>query len=334
MHIVTGGAGFIGSAIVWMLNRQGIDDILIVDDLKSDSYKWQNLIGLRFHDIWSREDFPFRLDSDELRDAKSLIHMGACSSTMEEDADYLLDNNYRYSVTLGEWALRRGVRYIYASSASVYGDGSLGFDDDPKLTERLRPLNKYAYSKQLFDLHVIRRGWYKDVVGLRFFNVYGPNEYHKGPMRSMVLKAVEQVRDKGSISLFKSTDQRFGDGDQVRDFLYVKDAVNVIWGLLQDATIGGIFNVGGGEPHTWNELARNVFTAMEREPDIRYFDMPAELIPRYQSYTCAEIARLKSALGDDNVYFRPFQEAVRDYVQAYLLPDPQCHLDSHSSQSL
>ena len=315
--IITGGAGFIGSAIAWMLNKRGIDDILIVDTLGTGSAKWLNLRGLRFRDIWSPAELLARLDDPALAGVSAVIHMGACSATTEADADYLLENNYRYSQRLGTWALGQGKRFLYASSAAVYGDGSLGFSDDPELLPRLRPLNMYGYSKQLFDLHVMRSGWDTGCVGLRYFNIFGPNEYHKGSMLSMVFKAVQQIRLSGQVRLFKSTVEQFADGEQVRDFLYVKDAAEIVWQLLERPQLAGIFNVGSGTASSWNALAKAVFQAMERPADIRYIDMPEELRGRYQSCTAADMRSLKAALGGA-VPARPLAEAVEDYVKGYL----------------
>lgn len=332
MYLVTGGAGFIGSTIVWMLNRRGIDDIIIVDRLGEASCKWRNLVGLRFADVWHESELTARLLNAEmdyrgLRDVHTVIHMGACSSTTEPDADYLLDNNYEFSVQLGQWAIDAGKRMIYASSAAVYGDGAHGFDDDAALTPRYRPLNMYGYSKQLFDLYALRHGWLSHMVGLRFFNVFGPNEYHKGPMRSMIYKAVGQVHQHGTISLFKSNEARFADGDQVRDFLYVKDAVEIVGQLLDNPHVAGTFNIGSGVANTWNALARGVFAAMDKPADIRYIDMPAELHGGYQNYTLASMASLQ-AQGIDCTC-RPFADAIHDYVTGYLLGHgAPCHLDS------
>lgn len=324
--VITGGAGFIGSAVAWMLNLRGLDDLLIVDQPGCDPYKWKNLRGLRFRDIQSPQLFLERLQANDHSDIDVIIHLGACSATTEQDADFLLDNNYRYSQKLAAWALEHGKRFIYASSAAVYGDGNLGFSDDPELLPRLRPLNMYGYSKQLFDLYVQRNGWDSRCVGLRFFNIFGPNEYHKKSMRSMVYQAVQQIRSDGEVRLFKSTDSRFGDGEQVRDFYYVKDAVEVIWQLMQRPDVAGIYNVGSGAASTWNSLAEAVFQSMERQPSIRYIDMPQELVGRYQSYTCADISALSSALGC-KAPCSTLSQAVHDYACGYLTSDEPTYLD-------
>lgn len=326
MIIVTGGAGFIGSAIVWMLNNRGISDILIADNLGTDPLKWKNLRGLQFQDICSPDQLLHRLAAPDMPSVSTVIHMGACSTTTEPDADYLLENNYRYSQRLGAWALQNNARFIYASSAAIYGDGSLGFSDDPELLPRLRPLNMYGYSKQLFDLYVIRSGWADRCVGLRFFNIFGPNEYHKGPMRSMVFKAVEQIRSTGEVALFKSTDPRFADGEQLRDFYYVKEAVELIWQIMQRPGLSGIYNVGNATTASWNQLIAAVFSALGRPPRIRYIDMPADLVGRYQNYTCADMAALEAALGH-GIPPQDLTRSVYDYVAGYLSGDTPINLD-------
>jgi len=315
--IITGGAGFIGSAIAWMLNSHGIENILLVDHLGNDPYKWKNLRGITFSDILSPSDFLNRIQQTAFPEASTVIHMGACSATTERDAEYLVETNYRYSKRIGTWAIENGKRFLYASSAAIYGDGSRGFSDAPNLLPHFRPLNMYGYSKQLFDLHVLRHGWDAQCVGLRFFNIFGPNEYHKGAMRSMIFKSVQQIRGNGEVCLFKSTDPRYADGQQVRDFLYVKDAVDLIWLILQRPDINGIFNIGSGEPHTWNDLAKAVFSALDINPLIRYIDMPADIKGQYQSFTCADLNALNSALGSPWPSFA-FRDAVRDYVTGYL----------------
>lgn len=328
--VITGGAGFIGSAVAWMLNGHGIDDLLIVDTLGHDPFKWKNLRGLRFREICAPDVFLEELTTGKHANVGAILHLGACSATTEQDADFLLENNYRYSMAVAEWAMAQGIRLFYASSAAIYGDGSLGFADDPALLPRLRPLNMYGYSKQLFDLQVQRRGWDSQCVGLRFFNIFGPNEYHKKSMRSMMYQAVQQIRTSGEVRLFKSTDPRFADGDQIRDFLYVKDTADSIWQLMQRPDISGIFNIGSGVESTWNQLATGVFAAMDREPVIRYIDMPQELVGRYQSYTCADTSALRRALGDEFVP-KTLPDAIRDYVCHYLLGDEPAHLDWTSS---
>jgi ADP-L-glycero-D-manno-heptose 6-epimerase len=317
--IVTGGAGFIGSAIVWKLNEQGIDDVLIVDELGTDE-KWKNLVGLRFADYLHKDEFLKRVEADAVGfDADAVVHMGACSATTERDADYLMRNNFRYTDTLAHWSLRHGSRFVYASSAATYGEGEHGFDDrDP--IDGLKPLNMYGYSKHLFDLKARREGMLDHVAGLKFFNVFGPNEYHKADMTSVVYKAFGQIAGDGVIRLFQSYRPEYGHGDQLRDFVYVKDCVDVIWWLLQNPQVNGLFNVGTGQARSWNDLARAIFAALGREPQIEYIPMPEALQGKYQYFTEAKGEKLLQAGCD--VHFRPLEDSVADYVQGYLQKGP------------
>lgn len=316
MYIVTGGAGFIGSAFVGKLNQEGIDEIVIVDNLGKSS-KWLNLIGKRYLDYIHRDNFIQLLESGKYRGKiTAVIHMGACSSTTEEDADFLMNNNFKYTRVLAEYCLDQGVRFIYASSAAIYGDGQLGYSDVDTLTDSFRPLNRYGYSKQLFDQWVIRNKHQDEIAGLRFFNVYGSNEAHKGSMRSVVHKAYHQAIETGEITLFKSYRPDFADGEQKRDFIYVKDCVEVIWWLTNHSRANGIFNVGTGQARSWNELAKAVFAAIGQEPNIRYIDMPAELINQYQYFTEATTEKL-SAVGCPKISYS-LHDGVRDYVSNYL----------------
>ena len=314
--IVTGGAGFIGSNIVRALNARGHDDVVVVDRL-GRGVKWRNLRGLALEDVVDKADFRRSLRDDDAADGvAAVIHMGACSSTTEADADYLLDNNYRYTRELCAWCLRHGVRFIYASSAATYGDGGRGYSDDDAVTPTLRPLNMYGMSKQLFDLWALRRGLLDRIVGLKFFNVYGPGEDHKGEMRSVVHKAYGQILEHGSVGLFRSYRPEYPDGGQVRDFVFVDDAVAVTLFFLDHPEIGGLYNCGTGRARTWLDLARAVFTAMGREPRIEFIDMPEELRDRYQYHTEADLSRLRAA-----GYDRPFTEledGVRAYVERHL----------------
>lgn len=322
MIIVTGGAGFIGSALVWALNRRGIDDILIVDRLHCAD-KWKNLAALRFYDYLDKEDFIDRLQKGVFNSSvDAVIHLGACSSTTEKNADYLIENNYRYTCRLANWWEResdRGenVRFIYASSAATYGDGALGYADDESTIEKLRPLNMYGYSKQLFDLYARRRGLLKNIVGLKYFNVFGPNEEHKGDMRSVVSKVFKNARDEGKITLFKSGRSDYGDGEQKRDFIYVKDAVEMTLFFLDNRSVAGLYNVGTGEANTWNSLSSAIFSALGKEPCIDYKDMPSELEGKYQYFTRADIGKIRAA-GCAHTCMS-LEEAVKDYLQQYLL---------------
>ena len=316
MIVVTGGAGFIGSAFIWKLNEEGIDDILIVDEL-CDGDKWKNLVNRRYREYLHKHDFLAMIREDRVPlPVDAVIHMGACSTTTERDADYLMENNYRYSVYLAEWALRHQIRFIYASSAATYGDGSRGFSDEDAVTHTLRPINMYGYSKHLFDLWVIRRGALWSVAGVKFFNVFGPNEYHKEEMASIIFKAYHQISRTGRLRLFKSYLPEYGDGGQMRDFVYVKDAINVLWWLLQHREVNGIFNLGTGQARSWNDLAKAVFAAMEREVCIDYIEMPEDIRDQYQYFTEAKIDKLR-ACGCPTA-FHSLEEAVSDYICRHL----------------
>ena len=316
MYIVTGGAGFIGSAMVWKLNEMGITDIVVVDNLASTE-KWKNLVNRTYAEYLHRDAFLDLVLHDEVPwEVEAVIHMGACSSTTERDADFLMDNNLRYTKAMCEFALGRGARFINASSAATYGDGSLGFDDSVQTMLRLKPLNMYGYSKQLFDLWAHREGRLDQIASLKFFNVYGPNEYHKGNMMSVVCKAFSQIGETGVMKLFRSYHPDYADGGQMRDFVYVKDCVDAMWWLLRNPDANGLFNVGTGTAREWNHLARAVFAAMEREPVIEYMDMPEELRGKYQYFTQAPMRRLADA--GCPVRFRSLEDGARDYVQNYL----------------
>lgn len=323
--IVTGGAGFIGSAFVWQLNQQGIDNILIVDNLNT-SAKWKNLIGLRYADYLPKDAFLRQVKTGELDFLPdALVHLGACSVTTEPDGDYLMENNYRYTKTLAEWATARGVRFLYASSGQTYGEGELGFADDDTMVPYLRPITRYGYSKHLFDLYALRTRLVEEIVGIKFFNVFGPNEYHKDDMRSVVHKAFQQVRDEGVIQLFRSYRPEWTDGGQTRDFVYVKDCVAVLWWFLNHPEKNGIFNIGTGQARSWNDLANAVFAAMGKEPKIEYIAMPERLMGNYQYHTQATIEKLRN-VGCD-IPFRSLEEAVADYVQNHLATS-QPHLST------
>ncbi len=312
--IVTGGAGFIGSALVWRLNELGRDDILIVDRLGEDE-KWRNLVPLRFADFVDADDFIE--DLGDFTQAEAILHLGACSSTTETDSGYLMSNNFEYTRDLAEFALANDIRFIYASSAATYGDGSAGMEDGFESLERLRPLNMYGYSKHLFDKYAARNGMFEKIVGLKYFNVFGPNEEHKGDMRSLVSKAFREISSTGSLNLFKSHDPRYRDGEFGRDFIYVKDAVDMTLHFLENAA-SGLFNIGSGAAYTWNSLAHAIFDAMEVTPDIRYIDMPEQLRGKYQYHTEADITRLRETGFDGTI--TPLGDAVRDYVRNYLVP--------------
>jgi ADP-L-glycero-D-manno-heptose 6-epimerase len=315
MFVVTGGAGFIGRNVVAALNARGSDEILVVDDL-GHGEKWRNLVGLRFQDVIGIDDFRDLVSADALPEIATLFHLGACSATTERDADYLLDNNYRYTRELCEWCLAASTRFIYASSAATYGDGSLGYSDADAMTPRLRPLNMYGYSKQLFDLWALGQGLLGKIAGLKYFNVFGPFEDHKGDMRSVVHKSYGQIAAGHRVGLFKSYRPEFGHGEQRRDFVYVKDAVDVTLFFHDHPEVSGLFNCGTGQARTWLDLARAVFAAAGREPDIEFIEMPENLRGRYQYHTEADLAKLRAA-GYDKP-FTPLESAVADYVATHL----------------
>jgi ADP-L-glycero-D-manno-heptose 6-epimerase len=316
--LVTGGAGFIGSAVVWALNRRGCDRIVVCDRLGTDE-KWRNLVPLRFADYVEADDLLPRLENGALGQFNLVLHLGACSSTTERDAGFLIRNNYEFTRDLAAWALTNQTRFVYASSAATYGDGSAGMEDDETRLDTLRPLNMYGYSKHLFDLHARRAGFLNRIVGLKYFNVFGPNEDHKGDMRSVAHKSFGQVRETGAIRLFKSYRPDYRDGEQKRDFLYVKDAVAMTLHLAANETAGGLFNIGSGAARTWLDLARAVFTALKREPKIEFIEMPESIRDKYQYFTQANPGRLR-ATG----YTAPgtsLEAAVSDYIGNYLAPD-------------
>lgn len=312
--IVTGGAGFIGSAIVWRLNELGHDNILIVDRM-DETDKWKNLSPLRFADYIDAYDFIE--DLDDFKDAKTILHMGACSATTETDADYMIRNNYQYTQDLARWAVKQDIRFIYASSAATYGDGSAGMNDGTEELDKLRPLNLYGYSKHLFDQYAARNGMFDNIVGLKYFNVFGPNENHKGEMRSLVNKAFDQINSTGKLQLFKSHNPDYADGEFGRDFVYVKDAVEMTLHFMKNKT-GGLFNVGSGNAHSWNALANAIFRALEVPKNVEFIDMPENLRDRYQYHTQADLTRIRDAGYTADT--TPLDEAVADYVRNYLVP--------------
>lgn len=315
--VITGGAGFIGSGVLRHLNDHGLKNLVIIDNLGTDD-KWKNLVGKAFKDIITIEDCFKWLEGRE-SDIQAFIHLGACSSTVEKDAGFLLENNYRYSVKLAEYALKNNHRFIYASSAATYGDGSKGFSDDHAGMENLEPLNMYGYSKHLFDLWLKNRKVLDKVVGLKYFNVFGPNESHKGRMASAIHHILPTARKDGVIRLFKSNDpDNFADGDQCRDFIYIKDAVRMTCSFLENEA-GGIFNIGTGKAGTWNQVARSVFKALEKPEKIQYISMPDDLQGKYQNYTRADMSKTAGVLGQDAIC-DTLENSIIDYVRNYLIP--------------
>jgi ADP-L-glycero-D-manno-heptose 6-epimerase len=330
--LVTGAAGFIGSALIWALNRRGIDDILVCDRLDT-SEKWRNLAPLRFADYIDADDLLERTERGEraLGKITYLFHLGACSATTERDAQYLLRNNYEYTKHIVAWGIKQGTRVTYASSAATYGLLEQCSDEEP--IDRLLPLNMYAYSKQLFDAYALREGLLSHCIGLKYFNVFGPNEEHKGDMRSMAHKAFEQIQRDGSVRLFKSDRPEFSDGCQQRDFIYVKDAVAITLALAEHPSANGLYNVGSGRASTWLELIEPVFATLGLAPKIHFVEMPEQLRGAYQYRTQATLDRLRAILHPTHA-LPPLADAVRDYVASYLIPhrrlDP-CENDAYRS---
>jgi ADP-L-glycero-D-manno-heptose 6-epimerase len=320
MIIVTGGAGFIGSVLIAELNKRKINDILVVDQLGCD-HRWKNLRALSFSDYIDKDDFLEIISNNNLGGkVKAVFHLGACSDTTEKNASYLMNNNFQYTKTLAQWAVDKDIRFIYASSAATYGDGSNGFSDDLEKLGSLRPLNMYGYSKHLFDLWAQKNGLLDKIVGLKYFNVFGPNEYHKADMRSFPLKAYEQINTNGKVRLFKSYKPEFADGGQQRDFIYIRDAIDITLFFMDKPRINGIFNVGKAEPRSWNELAKAVFAAMGKEPKIEYVEMPESIRNQYQYYTCADMTKLKKA--GYNKQTTRLENAIADYVCNYIQKEP------------
>lgn len=319
MILVTGGAGFIGSNIAAGLAERGVP-VAICDRFRG-GHKWRNIAKLELRDIVTPEALVPWLE-EHAAAVETIVHMGAISSTTETDADLILDTNFRLSRRLWEWCEHNGRRFIYASSAATYGGGEAGFEDDdsPQGLARLRPLNAYGWSKQLFDRWAVRQSltnarpsqW----VGLKFFNVFGPNEYHKGGMQSVVAQKYGLAAAGEPVTLFRSHRQGVADGGQLRDFVYVADCVNVMLWLLENPKINGIFNLGAGKARSFAELATALFAALGKPARLAYVDMPAAVRPNYQYFTEARMERLRG-LG----YTRPFtslEDGVRDYVQHFL----------------
>ena len=327
MIVVTGGAGFIGSNIVARLTAETAYDVVVCDRLETaDLAKWKNIAKHPIADFWAPEELFEQLERHADR-VEAVVHMGAISSTTEPDADLILRTNFSLSRDIWDWCALRDARMIYASSAATYGDGDTGFndDDDAESLSQLRPLNAYGYSKMLFDQHAVRqadrgqapRQW----AGLKFFNVYGPNEGHKGGMKSVVAQIWPKVASGEAVSLFKSHNPNYPDGGQLRDFVYVDDVVDIIEWLLQSPEVSGVFNAGSGQARSFADLARATFAAVGKEPSIQYVDMPEVIRDRYQYFTEARMDRIRAAgfPGQST----PLEEGVRRYVQNFLSqPDP------------
>ncbi|MDC0945913.1 ADP-glyceromanno-heptose 6-epimerase [Nitrospinaceae bacterium] len=318
MIVVTGGAGFIGSALIHGLNEKGIKDIWVVDQVDHPE-KQENLNPLIFDRLIGIDNFIKDVLKKKISRCDAIFHMGACSSTTETDESFLTKNNFEYTRHLASFCLEKGIRFVYASSAATYGAGENGYSDDESRLEILKPLNLYGDSKQKFDLWAQAQGAFKNLVGLKYFNVYGPNEYHKQDMQSMVRKGFLQLRDTGKLRLFKSYKSEYSDGDQERDFLYIKDAVAMTLFFLERQDVGGIFNVGSGKARNWNDLAKAIFVAMSKKLNIEYIDMPSEIRNQYQYHTCSDTEKIRNA-----GYSKPamsLEEGIENYVTQYLIPE-------------
>ena len=327
MIVVTGGAGFIGSNIVARLTAETAYDVVVCDRMETaDLAKWKNIAKHAVADLWAPEDLFGQLERHADR-IEAVVHMGAISSTTEPDADLILRTNFTLSRDIWDWCALRGARMLYASSAATYGDGDTGFndDDDAESLSQLRPLNAYGYSKLLFDQYAVRqadrgqapRQW----AGLKFFNVYGPNEGHKGGMKSVVAQIWPKVAAGETVSLFRSHNPNYADGGQLRDFVYVDDVVDIVEWLLQSPEVSGVFNAGSGQARSFADLARATFAAAGKEASIAYIDMPEVIRDRYQYFTQARMDRVRAAgFGGQST---PLEEGVRRYVQDFLSrPDP------------
>lgn len=321
MLLVTGGAGFIGSVLAAELNRAGVKDLLIVDRLE-DSTKWLNIRDIQFQQFIHADDLFLPEHDPWLRGVSGIFHMGACSTTTETNMDYLMANNVEYSKALYELATVLNVPFIYASSAATYGDGKRGYSDDHTVLDNYQPMNRYGYSKHLFDQWVLRQEKAPPLwAGIKFFNVYGPNEYHKDGMRSVVHQAYEQIRDIEKVRLFKSYREGIADGEQKRDFVYVKDVVDAMIQMFRDVgkIPSGIYNMGTGKAQSFLDLANATFKAMDITPNIEFIDMPAGLDKQYQYFTEAEMGKFKSVYPDFE--FSDLEKGVDDYVKNFLLQD-------------
>ena len=309
--IITGGAGFIGSNLVEALNQKGEDRIIIVDHL-NEGNKWKNLLGLKFLDYIEKDEFFEKIEKGYFKEVSAIIHLGACSDTTVKNLQFLYLNNYKYSQKLALFSLENNIQFIYASSAATYGDGSIGFSDDEALLPKLKPLNPYGFFKHLFDLWLYYNGFLNKVVGLKYFNVFGEREFHKGEMRSVVLKAYEQIKKEKNVKLFKSYNPNYKDGEQLRDFIYVKDAVEVTLFFLENPQIKGIFNVGTGKARSFKDLVLAIFSALNIPPNIEYIEMPEYLRKQYQYFTQADITKLRKA-GYNKPMWK-LEEAIKSYV--------------------
>jgi ADP-L-glycero-D-manno-heptose 6-epimerase len=318
MILITGAAGFLGSAMIWRLNERDVDSIIAVDKLH-DGEKWKNLVKRRFYDWIDRDDL-FSWLQNEARLVTAVIHLGACTDTTESDVDFFMRNNFELSKKMWQLCVERRIPCLYASSAATYGSGEQGYVDNEESIPKLRPLNPYGWSKQIFDRWVLQQKqkppfWY----GFKFFNVYGPNEYHKGQMASIAFHAFGQAKNLGTIRLFKSHREDCEHGEQKRDFIYVKDVVHILDFFLQNRVESGIYNLGIGRARSFNDIATLTFDTLQTKPDITYFDMPENLKRQYQYFTEANIVKLKAAGYD--AAFHDLEQGIADYINSYLDTD-------------
>ena len=311
MIIVTGGAGFIGSNLIKYLNQNGYHDITIVDNVGS-TIKFENLTDIHFTDYIHKNDL-WKVIDNYTDDIEAIIHLGACSNTMVQDFEYLIENNFHYSQKLWNYCTDNKIKFVYASSAATYGDRSNGFSDDHQKIFSLKPLNPYGLSKHLFDTWCLKHKqnppfW----AGLKFFNVYGPNEFHKGKMASMALQSINQIKSTNSLKLFKSNDPSIKDGDQVRDFIYVEDVVKVIFYFLINDIKSGIYNLGTGKPESFNKLAQTIMDVLDISGEITYIEIPESIKGKFQNMTNADMSKLRSVGYKDN--FNNLDTGIRKYI--------------------
>ncbi len=319
MILITGGAGFIGSALVWGFNQNGHKDLVVLDRLGLGE-KWQNLAKRQVSYVVPKDQFHSWLDVEQHPPIQAVFHLGACSSTTERDADYLMDNNVLFTKRLWDYCAAQRIPFFYASSAATYGAKEEGFLDSHDTIDLLRPINKYGWSKQLFDAWAVRQQkapphWF----GFKFFNVYGPQEYHKGPQSSVVYHAFPQVRDRNQLKLFKSYRPDIEHGDQRRDFVYVKDVVKVLLHFYHNykQIPSGVYNLGSGQARSFADLGRAVFSALHKTPVIDWIEMPEGLQKQYQYFTQADLTKLREKANYREPFFT-LEEGVKDYVQNYL----------------
>lgn len=319
IYIVTGGMGFIGSALVWGLNKRGIEDILIVDSVTHDEQE-HNIAPLHYEHMLSGDEFRTKLAQGDFdrKDVKAILHMGAISATTETDWNKLQNNNVDFTQEIIRWCVDKNVRCVYASSGQVYGNGEHNYSDDHKMFDQFKTITLYGKSKLDTDIWARDGGYLDHVVGVRYFNVFGPNEYHKGDMRSVIAKKFDEVKNGEPMRLFKSYNPDYKNGEQMRDFVYVKDAVDATLFFLDHPDKNGVYNIGTGIARTWNDVAHAMFAALGKKANIEYVDMPENLRDHYQYYTMADIAKLREIGYSKDM--TSLEDAISDYVKNYLVP--------------